>query len=109
MAPTVLLENLTCNADFVLEAMCGGVPDEKWGEIPMALVKLMPGVNKTEEDVLNFLRSEGVDQGKITKWMLPVYVALVDELPKTSVGKYNKREVRKQMDRFLGLAKRVRM
>lgn len=109
MVPTVLLENLTCNADFVLEAMCVGVPDEKWGEIPMALVKLMPGATQTEEDVLDFLRSEGVDQGKITKWMLPVYVALVDEIPKTSVGKYNKREVRKHMDRFLGLAKRVRM
>ncbi len=109
MVPTVLLENLTCNADFVLEAMCVGVPDEKWGEIPMALVKLMPGAKKTEEDVLDFLRQEGVDKGKITKWMLPVYVALVDEIPKTSVGKYNKREVRKQLDRFLGMAKRVRM
>jgi len=109
MVPTVLLENLTCNAPFVLEAMYVGVPDEKWGEIPMALVKAMPGQRCTEEDVLEYLRREGVTQGKITKWMLPVYVALVDEIPKTSVGKYNKREVRKQMERFLGMAKRVRM
>jgi len=109
MVPTVLLENLTCNAPFVLEAMFVGVPDEKWGEIPMALVKLMPGLTNTEEDVLNYLRTEGVERGKITKWMLPVYIAIVNDIPKTSVGKYNKREVRKQMDRFVGIAKRVRL
>lgn len=109
MVPTVLLENLTCNAPFVLEAMYVGVPDEKWGEIPMALVKAMPGHRVAEEDVLEYLQREGVAHGKITKWMLPVYIALVDEIPKTSVGKYNKREVRKQMDRFVGMAKRVRL
>lgn len=109
MVPTVLLENLTCNAPFVLEAMVVGVPDEKWGEIPMALVRLMPGSDKTEADVLDYLRQEGVAQGRITKWMLPVYVALVDDIPKTSVGKYNKREVRKHLDRFVSMAKRVRM
>ncbi len=109
MIPTVLLENLISNAEFVLEAMCVGVPDEKWGEIPMAIVRLIPGMARTEEDVLDFLQKEGVDQGKITKWMLPVYVALVDDIPKTSVGKYNKREVRKQIDRFVKVAKRVPM
>lgn len=109
MIPTVLLENLISNAEFVLEAMCVGVPDEKWGEIPMAIVRLIPDMQKREEDILDFLQKEGVDKGKITKWMLPVYVAIVDDIPKTSVGKYNKREVRKQMDRFVSVAKRVRM
>ena len=109
MIPTVLLENLISNAEFVLEAMCVGVPDEKWGEIPMALVRLIPGMEKTEKDVLDFLQKEGVEQGRITKWMLPVYVALVKDIPKTSVGKFNKREVRKQIDRFVEIAKRVRM
>jgi acyl-CoA synthetase (AMP-forming)/AMP-acid ligase II len=109
MIPTVLVENLISNAEFILEAMCVGVPDEKWGEIPMAIVRLIPGMERTEEDVIDFLQKEGVDQGKITKWMLPVYVALVDDIPKTSVGKYNKREVRKQLDRFVEVAKRVRM
>jgi fatty-acyl-CoA synthase len=109
MVPTVLLENLACNAPFILEAMFVGVPDEKWGEIPMALVKLMPGMIAVEEDVLEFLRKEGVDRGKITKWMLPAYVAIVKEIPKTSVGKYNKREVRRQLDHFVGLAKKVRL
>ena len=109
MVPTVLLENLTSNADFVLEATYIGVPDEKWGEIPMALVKVMPGMKKKEEDLLEYLEAEGVARGKITKWMLPVYVAFVDEIPKTSVGKYNKLEVRKNMDKFIAMAKRVRL
>ena len=38
----------------------------------MALVKLTQGANKVEGDVLDFLQAEGVDKGKITKWMLPV-------------------------------------
>lgn len=109
MVPTVLLENLTSNADFVLEATYVGVPDEKWGEIPMALVKLTPGANKVEEDILKFLQTEGVDQGKITKWMLPVYVAFVDDIPKTSVGKYDKIAVRKRMEEFVSKAKKVRL
>jgi fatty-acyl-CoA synthase len=109
MIPTVLLENITSNADFVLEATYVGIPDEKWGEIPMAIVKVMPGMNKTEEDILEYLQKEGVEKGKITKWMLPVYVAIVNEIPKTSVGKYNKLEVRKNLQAFVEKAKRVRL
>jgi acyl-CoA synthetase (AMP-forming)/AMP-acid ligase II len=108
MVPTVLLENLTSNADFVLEATYVGVPDEKWGEIPMALVKLTPGFDKKEEDLLEHLKTEGVDKGKITKWMLPVYVAFVDDVPKTSVGKIDKISIRKTIDEFLAKAKKVR-
>lgn len=109
MVPTVLLENLTGNAEFVLEATYVGVPDEKWGEIPMALVKKIPGSKETEEDVLTYLQTTGVDAGKITKWMLPVYVAFVDEIPKTSVGKFDKIAVRKRIDEFMVKAKRVRL
>jgi len=108
MVPTVLLENLTSNAEFILEATYVGVPDEKWGEIPMALVKLVPGAQQTEEDVLRYLQAEGVDKGKITKWMLPVYVAFIDDVPKTSVGKYDKIAIRKKIEEFIGKAKKVR-
>lgn len=108
MVPTVLLENLTCNAEFVLEATYVGIPDEKWGEIPMALVKLVPGAKETEQDILRYLQVEGVDKGKITKWMLPVYVALVNDIPKTSVGKYDKIAIRKKVHEFQRAAKAVR-
>ncbi|MEW6187372.1 MAG: long-chain-fatty-acid--CoA ligase [Thermodesulfobacteriota bacterium] len=108
MVPTVLLENLTSNADFVLEATYVGVPDEKWGEIPMALVKTLPGSDKKEEDINTFLQEEGIEKGKITKWMLPVYVAFVDDIPKTSVGKYDKIAVRQRIEEFKAKAKKVR-
>jgi acyl-CoA synthetase (AMP-forming)/AMP-acid ligase II len=108
MVPTVLLENLAGLADFVLEAAIVGVPDEVWGEIPLAVVKLVPGAKVTEEDFINFLQAEGVDKGKITKWMLPKLVAFVDDVPKTSVGKYNKREIKKNLQTFLEKAKDMR-
>jgi fatty-acyl-CoA synthase len=108
MVPTVLLENLTCNAPFVLEATFVGVPDEKWGEIPMALVKRVPGTKETEEDVIKHLQKEGVEKGKITKWMLPVFVLYTDDIPRTSVGKYDKIAIRKRINEFVGKAKKVR-
>ena len=105
MVPTVLLENLAAMADFVLEATFVGVPDEVWGEKAMAVMKLVPNSNKTEEDLIEFLKTEGVDKGKITKWMLPKLVAIVDEIPRTSVGKFNKIEIRRNLDEFLSKAK----
>jgi len=107
MVPTVLLENLTCSADFVLEATYVGVPDEKWGERPMCLVKCVPGANKTEQDVIKYLETEGVNKGKITKWMLPHFILFCDEIPKTSVGKYDKIAIRKKMNEYVGKAKKM--
>ncbi|MHA2181185.1 MAG: long-chain-fatty-acid--CoA ligase [Promethearchaeota archaeon] len=108
MVPTVLLENLSAMADFVLEATVVGVPDEVWGEIPMAIVKYVPNSNKTERDLIDFLQVEGVDKGKITNWMLPKLVAIVDEIPRTSVGKFNKIAIRKNLDEFLAKAEDMR-
>jgi len=103
--PTVLLENLAAMADFVLEATVVGVPDEVWGEKPLAIIKIAPGSDKKEEDLIEFLKTEGVDKGKITKWMLPSLVAIVDQVPKTSVGKYNKREIKDNLNDYLAKAK----
>jgi acyl-CoA synthetase (AMP-forming)/AMP-acid ligase II len=107
MVPTVLLENLTCNADFIIEATYVGVPDEKWGERPMCLVRRVPGTNKAAQDVIQFLETEGVEKGKIARWMLPDYVVFCDEIPKTSVGKYDKVAIKKRLNEFLGKAQRV--
>jgi fatty-acyl-CoA synthase/3-hydroxyacyl-CoA dehydrogenase len=107
MVPTMLLENLTANADYVLEATYVGVPDEKWGERPMALIKLAPGAQAKEEDVCQFLKEEGIAKGKITSWMLPDYVGFYDDIPKTSVGKFDKIAIRKQLDEFLAKAKKM--
>ena len=107
MVPTVLLENLTCNADFVLEATYVGVPDEKWGERPMCLARCLPNSGKTEKDLLKYLETAGVETGKLAKWMLPDYIVFCDEIPKTSVGKYDKIAIRKRIDEFVSRAEKV--
>ena len=108
MVPTVLLENIAASADFILEAAVVGVPDDIWGQRPMALVTLAPGATETEEDVLRHLQQEGVDKGKITRWMLPDYVLITNDIPKTSVGKFNKLAINQDIGKFLAAAKRVR-
>jgi acyl-CoA synthetase (AMP-forming)/AMP-acid ligase II len=108
MVPTVLLENLVAMADFILEATVVGVPDDVWGEKALAIIKLVPGAKKTEADLIEFLKAEGVDKGKITKWMLPKLVAIVDDIPKTSVGKFNKREIRQNLNKYLAQAKEIK-
>ncbi|MBI4832660.1 MAG: long-chain-fatty-acid--CoA ligase [Candidatus Lindowbacteria bacterium] len=107
MVPTVLLENLTATADFVLESVYVGVPDPKWGERPMAIVKLVPGAEEDENDLLRFLETEGVEKGKIAKWMLPDFIVIANEIPKTSVGKFDKRAIKSRLDKFLSKAKRM--
>ncbi|MBW1711366.1 MAG: long-chain-fatty-acid--CoA ligase [Deltaproteobacteria bacterium] len=108
MVPTVLLENLTATAEFVLEATYVGVPDEIWGQRPMAIVNLVPDATETEEDIIKWLKEEGVEKGRITTWMLPDYIAITKEIPKTSVGKFNKREIAKNLQKFMDIAKKMK-
>jgi fatty-acyl-CoA synthase len=108
MVPTVLLENLAASCDFILEAVFVGVPDKIWGHRPMAIVTLVPGATQTEEDVLDYLQTEGVDKGKITRWMLPDYIVITDEIPKTSVGKFDKLAINEKLDDFVGKAEKTK-
>ena len=62
----------------------------KWQERPLACVVPKPGRTLTKADVLAFLRE------KIAKWQLPEDVAFVEAVPKTSVGKFAKRELRER-------------
>jgi fatty-acyl-CoA synthase len=108
MVPTVLLENLLAGAEFILEATFVGVPDEKWGQRPMAIVIRVPDSRQTEDDIMKYLEEEGVNKGKITKWMLPDYVLITDDIPKTSVGKFNKKLIKEELNTFLKRAKRMK-
>ena len=104
MVPTVLLENLTATADFVLEATYVGVPDDIWGQRPMAIVSLVSGATEGAEDIMHFLKTEGVEKGKITKWMLPDFIVITNDIPKTSVGKFNKIAIREHIADYLAKA-----
>jgi acyl-CoA synthetase (AMP-forming)/AMP-acid ligase II len=108
MVPTVLLENIAASADFILEATFVGVPDDTWGQRPMAIVTLVPGATETAEDILRYLQAEGVEKGRITRWMLPDFILVTDEIPKTSVGKFDKLTINRNLSEFLAKAKRVK-
>jgi len=88
---SVELENEIMANPKVAEAAVIGVKHPKWSERPLACVVVRPGETLTREDVLAWL------DGRVAKWWLPDDVVFVDEIPKTSVGKFSKRELR---DRF---------
>jgi fatty-acyl-CoA synthase len=73
----------------VLEAAVVGVPDEKWQERPLAAVVLKEGESATPDELLAHL------QDRVAKWWLPERWTFVDSVPKTSVGKFDKKVLRK--------------
>ena len=64
------------------------LPHPKWSERPLACVVLREGQTATKDEIIAFL------DGRVAKWWLPDDVAFVDEIPKTSVGKFSKKELR---------------
>ncbi|TGN40130.1 fatty acid--CoA ligase [Marinobacter confluentis] len=91
------LENLISQHPAIAAAAVVGVPDEKWGERPHALVVLKPGEQATLEDLQDHLK-QFVESGEINKWAIPGKIDFVDDIPKTSVGKINKKLIRDQLD-----------
>jgi fatty-acyl-CoA synthase len=91
------LENLLSLHDDVLEAAVIGIPDEKWGERPLAIIVPVEGAEEriTAEDMRDHLRSF-VAEGVLTKWAVPEQYVFVEELPRTSVGKVDKKALRSQ-------------
>jgi fatty-acyl-CoA synthase len=82
------LENLLMAHPKVAEAAVIGVPDEKWGERPLAAVVPVAGETVTPDELREFLAS------KLPRWQLPERWAFIAEVPKTSVGKFQKTRLR---------------
>jgi fatty-acyl-CoA synthase len=74
----------------ILEAAVIGVPDEKWDERPLACIVLKPGAVVTKDDLRAFLAS------RVPRWWLPDDIVFLAELPKTGVGKLDKKLLRKR-------------
>ena len=85
---SVELENLLMGHRAVADVMVIGVPDERWQERPLAAVVLKPGATAGPDELRAFL------DGKVARWWLPERWAFLDELPKTSVGKQDKKVMR---------------
>ncbi len=91
------LENLMSLHPAVQESAAIGIPDEKWGERPAMIVVLKPEYRgKTTEDELREYMKKMAEEGKIPKYGVPDRYIFVEELPKTSVGKIDKKVLRKQ-------------
>ncbi|OQO92662.1 long-chain fatty acid--CoA ligase [Saccharomonospora piscinae] len=85
---SVDLENAVMAHPAVAEAAVVGVPDEKWDERPLVAVVVRDGQSVTADDLRAFLAD------KVAKWQLPEHWTFVDEVPKTSVGKFDKKRLR---------------
>jgi len=85
---SVELENEIMAHPDVLEAAVIAVPDEKWSERPCACVVAKEGAVLDADGLREFLAD------RVAKWWLPDRVEFIEEVPKTSVGKFNKKELR---------------
>lgn len=67
-----------------------GIPDEKWGEVPRAVVTLRPGAQLNEQQIRDHL------DGRLARYKIPKSVIFTDDMPRTASGKIRKMELRKQ-------------
>jgi fatty-acyl-CoA synthase len=85
---SVELENVLVGHPDVVEAAVVGVPDERWQERPLAVIVAESGSSVSPSELRKFLAD------KVARWWLPERWTFVDEIPRTSVGKYDKKTIR---------------
>jgi fatty-acyl-CoA synthase len=88
---SVELENDLMSHPDVIEAAVIAKPDERWAERPLACVVLRDGAPPNPDELLEHLRP------RVAKWWLPDEFAFVEEIPKTSVGKFDKKVLRARL------------
>jgi fatty-acyl-CoA synthase len=87
---SVELENHLMAHPDVIEAAVVGVPDDRWQERPLASVVVRDGASVTAAQLREFLT------GRVPKWQLPERWTFIAEVPKTSVGKFDKKVLRRR-------------
>jgi fatty-acyl-CoA synthase len=91
------IEDLISQCAGVAEAAVIGVKDDKWGERPLALVVKRPSdANGVSETAIKDHLKVFADKGIISKYGIPEEIIFIDSIPKTSVGKINKKELRER-------------
>ena len=90
---SLALEDLICRHPAVREVAVVGIADAQWGERPFALLVLREGHDLDARKVKEHLKPF-VEQGLLSKWAIPGQIAVVGEIPKTSVGKLDKKRIR---------------
>lgn len=89
---SIELENALMEHDAVVEAVVVAVPDDRWQERPLACVVTKADATVTAEELRDFLHDA------YPRWWLPDDVVLVDEIPKTATGKFDKKVVRDEYE-----------
>jgi fatty-acyl-CoA synthase len=89
---SVELENEVMSHPDVVEAAVIAKPDERWAERPLCCVVVREGVTVTGEELVEYLT------GRVAKWWLPDEFAFIAEVPKTSVGKFDKKVLRASLE-----------
>jgi fatty-acyl-CoA synthase len=89
---SVELENALMAHPAVAEAAVIAIPDEKWGERPLACVVFKPGASATAGELNALLLADG----QFAKWQLPDRYEIVDAIPRTSTGKFWKLKLRER-------------
>ena len=85
---SVDLENAIMSHPAVKEAAVIAIPHPKWDERPLACVVLREGETVTGQEIIDHITP------LVAKWWLPEAVEFIDEVPKTSVGKFSKKDLR---------------
>jgi len=93
------LEDIILTHPAIFEVAVVGVPDERWGERPVAFVVPRPGVTLDEESVRDHVRAHA-ESGAISRYAVPDRIVVVEALDKTSVGKLDKKQMRNRAAAF---------
>jgi fatty-acyl-CoA synthase len=88
------LEDILLRLPQLAEAAVVGLPDERWGERPVALVVTRPGAESIDEERVRGHVRQFAESGAISRYAIPDRVHFVDAIPKTSVGKLDKKAIR---------------
>jgi 5-(carboxyamino)imidazole ribonucleotide synthase len=88
------LENELMAHPLIREAAVIGVMHPRWSERPLACVVLEAGAVLSKEEILEFISA------KVAKWQVPDDVVFIDEVPKTSVGKFSKKTLRERFENY---------
>jgi fatty-acyl-CoA synthase len=89
---SVELENELMSHPDVIEAAVIAKPDERWAERPLCCVVMREGAQTGAQDLVEHLRP------RVAKWWLPDEFAFIEEVPKTSVGKFDKKVLRGRLE-----------
>ncbi len=84
------VEDVLMKNGKVADAGVIGIPDDKWGEVGMAVIVKKPGMDITEQELIDFCKN------KLAKYKIPKKVVFTDALPRTATGKILKKTLREQ-------------